>query len=248
MSFDHRRAIPRRSPRFRQAGVLLSSACLPLCLLLVLAGCPSGYVQTESGATVAASTVYAQDLVGDALKTLQDVHNDAVTAHDAKAGQEPPELHAARRAKLLASAAGLRSGWDGLSAWKAGTEGGGIGAVAAKVRDALPGLLTVAVEMKVIPQGTADAIGTFFGIAAQGKTPAPLKKQAVVSVLLPAQEQEIDWRAAVQPVHRNSTVIQLGTYYDGCNWHTPHGNGVWSSTAMHCGTVNANDIYARSPR
>lgn len=150
----------------------------PLALFLALAvltGCPSGYVQTESGATVAASTVYAQDIVGDALNVVQDVHNGAVLAHDAKAGQEPADVHAARRAKLLASAAGLRSGWDGLSAWKAGTEGGGIVAVAGKLRDALPGLLTVAVELKVIPQGTADAIGAFFGLAAQGKTPAPLK-------------------------------------------------------------------------
>lgn len=143
--------------------------------LLLLAGCPSGYVQTESGATVAASTVYAQDILGDALKVVQDVHNGAVMAHDAKAGQEPADVHAARRAKLLASAAGLRSGWDGLSAWKAGAEGAGMGAVAGKLRDALPGLLTVAVELKVISQGTADAIGAFFGLAAQGRTPAPLK-------------------------------------------------------------------------
>jgi hypothetical protein len=124
---------------------------------------------------VAASTVYAQDLVGDALKVVQDVHTSAVLAHDAKAGQEPADVHAARRTKLLASAAALRSGWDGLSAWKAGTEGGGIVAVAGKVRDALPGLLTVAVELKVIPQGTADAISAFFGTAQTGKTPAALK-------------------------------------------------------------------------
>ena len=229
MSLTHslRAPLPRRV--FLGGGRLAAS----LAVLFLFTGCPSGYVQTESGATVAASTVHAQDLVGDALYALQGAHNATVTAHDARAGQEPADVHATRRATLLASAAGLRAGWDGLSAWKAGTEGWGIAAVALKVRDALPGLLTVAVELHVISQGTADAISAFFGTASQGRTPAALKKQAVVSVLSPAQE--IDWRAAVQPVHRNSTAIQLGAYFDGCNWHTPLPFGGESVTSMGCG-------------
>ncbi|MDP2317466.1 MAG: hypothetical protein Q8P41_31570 [Pseudomonadota bacterium] len=158
-----------------RGGRSLAGSLAVLLVVLVSAGCPSGYVQTESGATVAASTVHAQDLVGNALWVVQDVHNGAVTAHDAKAGQEPADVHAARRAKLLASAAGLRSGWDGLSAWKAGTEGASMVTVVLKVRDALPGLLAIAVELKVIPQGTADAISVFFGTAQTGKTPAALK-------------------------------------------------------------------------
>jgi hypothetical protein len=206
---------------------------LAVLFLLVLAGCPSGVVQTESGATVAASTVYAQDIVGDALKTLQDVHNGAVTAHDAKAGQEPADVHAKRRAALQASAAGLRAGWDGLAAWKGGTEGADMAFVVGKVRSALPEMLKAAVSLGVVSQGYADAINAFFGTAATGQTPPALKKQAVVSVLFPAQE--IDWRAAVQPVHRNSTVIQLGAYFDGCNWHTPLPFGGESVTSMGCG-------------
>jgi hypothetical protein len=170
---NSRRPSPRRVSFL--GGGRLAAALAILCVVLVLPGCPSGYVQTESGATVAASTVYAQDLVGDALKVVQDVHNAAVMAHDAKAGQEPADVHAARRAKLLASAAGLRSGWDGLSAWKSGTEGGGMVAVVSRLRDALPGLLTVAVELKLVSQEYADAIGVFFGTAAQGRTPAALK-------------------------------------------------------------------------
>jgi len=227
--------MPRRSPQVRQAGVLLSRVCAALFLVAALTGCPSGYVQTESGATVAASTVHAQDLVGDALRALQDVHNAAVTAHDARAGQEPADVHAKRRAALQASAAGLRAGWDGLAAWKLGTEGADMAAVVGKVRSALPELLRAAVSLGVVSQSYADAINAFFGTAAQGETPAPLKKQAVVSVLLPAQEQEIDWRVAVQPVHRNSTVIQPGAYFDGCNWHTPLPFGGESVTSMGCG-------------
>jgi hypothetical protein len=169
----------RPLPRLALRGGRLYAGALAVLLVLALTGCPSGYVQTESGATVAASTVHAQDLVGNALWVVQDVHNGAVTAHDAKAGQEPVDVHAeydaARRAKLLASAAGLRSGWDGLSAWKAGTEGASMVTVVGKVRDALPGLLAVAVELKVIPQGTADAISVFFGTAQAGQTPAALK-------------------------------------------------------------------------
>ncbi len=46
---------------------------------------------------------------------------------------------------------------------------------------------------------------------------------------------------------RNSSVIQPDGYFDGCNWHTPLGNGVWSSTAMHCGTVNANNLFIPAP-
>ncbi|MFA6031111.1 MAG: hypothetical protein WC969_14745 [Elusimicrobiota bacterium] len=171
-----RRPTHRRASPIGGRGALHSRALLAVLCVVALAACPSGYVQTESGATVAASTVYAQDLVGDALKVVQDVHNGAVTAHDAKAGQEPADVHAARRSKLLASAAGLRSGWDGLSAWKSGTEGGGMVAVVSKLRDALPGLLTVAVELKLVSQDYADAIGVFFGTAAQGRTPAALKK------------------------------------------------------------------------
>ena len=233
MTNSHRRAIPRRSPQISGRRVLLSRAALALFLVAALTGCPSGYVQTESGATVAASTVHAQDLVGDALRALQDVHNAAVTAHDARAGQEPADVHAKRRAALQASAAGLRAGWDGLAAWKLGTEGADMAAVVGKVRSALPELLRAAVSLGVVSQGYADAINAFFGTAATGQTPAKLKKETIVSILTPADE--IDWRAAVQPVHRNSTVIQPGAYFDGCNWHTPLPFGGESVTSMGCG-------------
>ncbi len=195
--------------------VLLSRA-LPVFLLVVLAvGCASGYVTTSTGAIVPAATVQAQDLTGDALSILQDVHNAAVAAHDAKmathlaaieagnpdaiAGDaEFRKTHAKRRAALLASASGLRAAWDGLSAWKLGSEGAGMAAVVGKVRDALPEMLDAAVALGVVSREYADAIGVFFGTALRGATPAPLKKVPVVSVLGPAEE--VGRRAAAQPV------------------------------------------------
>ena len=222
------RGIGRRALPFRALPVFFVSLAL-----LVAVGCASGYVTTSSGAIVPAATVQAQDITGDALSILQDVHNAAVTAHDAKSGAEPADVHAKRRAALLASASGLRAAWDGLSAWKLGSEGAGMAAVVGKVRDALPEMLDAAVALGVVSREYADAIGVFFGTALRGETPAPLKKVPVVSVLGPAEE--IDWRAVVQPVHRNSTVIQPGTYFDGCNWHTPLPFGGELVTLMACG-------------
>lgn len=156
-------------------GRLLSGA-LAAVLLLTLTGCPAGVVHTSTGADVAASTVHAQDLVADALQALQDAHNASVDAHDALFGREPEDVHAARRAKLLTNAAALRSGWDAITAWKQGTQGAGMVAVATTVRGALPDLLSVAVGLKVIPQAYADAIGAFFGVAAGGQVPVALPK------------------------------------------------------------------------
>lgn len=209
-------------------------AVLLLGVLLVLTGCPSGYVQTSTGATVAASTVHAQDLVGDALQALQDVHNAAVRAHDAKAGAEPADVHAKRREALKASAAGLRAGWSGLEAWKLGTDGAGMVAVVTPIRAALPELLRAAVALGVVSQGYADAIGVFFGTAGEGKTPAPLAKKPVQAgvVMEPA---ESGYALVQVPVVRYGTVVQPEGYYDGCNWHTPIGHGGEFVTAMGCG-------------
>ena len=145
--------------------------------VLILAGCASGYVPTSTGAIVPAATVQAQDITGDALSILQDVHNAAVAAHDAKAGSEPADVHAKRRSALLASASGIRAAWDGLSAWKAGSGGEGLATVALRVRPAVPELLRAAVELGLISQSYADAIGAFFGTAAQGLTPKALEKE-----------------------------------------------------------------------
>ena len=107
-------------PVSRSRGRVLLSRALPAILLVVLflSGCPTGYVQTSTGATVEASVVAAQDYVGDALSILQGVHNAAVDRHDALAGQEPADVHAKRRAVLKGSAAALRASWDALLAWK----------------------------------------------------------------------------------------------------------------------------------
>jgi hypothetical protein len=162
--------------------------------VLILAGCASGYVTTSSGAIVPAATVQAQDITGDALSILQDVHNAAVAAHDAKmathlaaieagnpeaiAGDaEFRKAHAKRRAALLASASGIRAAWDGLSAWKAGSGGEGLATVALRVRPAVPELLRAAVELGLISQSYADAIGAFFGTASQGLTPKAIAKE-----------------------------------------------------------------------
>lgn len=163
----------------RERGVPLSRGLPVLFLALVvvaLPGCPTGYVTTTTGAVVPAATVSAQDIVGDALYALQTVHNGTVQAHDAKAGTEPADVHAKRREALKASAAGLRAGWDGLSAWKLGTDGAGMVAVVSKVRDALPEMLNAAVSLGVVSRDYADAIGVFFGMAASGQTPKPLAK------------------------------------------------------------------------
>lgn len=209
-----------------------SSGFLLVAVALVSVGCATGMVTTSTGAIVPAATVQAQDITGDALSILQDVHNAAVAAHDAKAGLEPADVHAKRRAALLASASGLRAAWDGLSAWKLGSEGAGMAAVVGKVRDALPEMLDAAVALGVVSREYADAIGVFFGTASQGLVPKPLAKVPVVSVLSP--EDEIDWRKAVLPGHRYSTVIQPDGYFDGCNWHTPVGYGGEIVTAMGC--------------
>ena len=166
------RGLGRRVPLSRALPVF--SVALAV---MILAGCASGYVTTSTGAIVPAATVQAQDLTGDALSILQDVHNAAVTAHDAKAGAEPADVHAKRRATLLASASGLRAAWDGLSAWKAGSGGEGLATVALRVRPAVPELLRAAVELELISQNYADAIGAFFGTAAQGLTPKALEKE-----------------------------------------------------------------------
>ena len=232
----------RSVSRSRRGASLLVAAALSL----TIGACATGTVTTSAGAVVPAATVQAQDITGDALSVLQDVHNAAVRAHDAKAGAEPADVHAKRRAALLASASGLRAAWDGLSAWKLGSEGAGMVAVVGRVRDALPEMLDAAVALGVVSREYADAIGAFFGTASQGLIPKPLAKVPVVSVLSP--EDEIDWRKAVLPVHRYSTVVQPDGYYDGCNWHRPLGNGVWASTAMHCGgpsTVTANDLWVK---
>ncbi len=170
------RGIGRRVPLSRALPVF--SVALAV---LILAGCASGYVTTSTGAIVPAATVQAQDLTGDALSILQDVHNAAVAAHDAKAGAEQADVHAKRRATLLASASGLRAAWDGLSAWKLGSEGAGMAAVVSKVRDALPEMLNAAVSLGVVSREYADAIGVFFGAAFRGQIPAPLAKQGGVS-------------------------------------------------------------------
>lgn len=163
--------LPTRSvSRSRRGASLLVAAAL-----LLAVGCASGTVTTSTGAVVPAATVQAQDIAGDALSVLQDVHNAAVRAHDAKAGLEPSDVHAKRRAVLLASASCLRAGWDGLSAWKAGSEGGGLAGIAAAIRPALPELLRAAISLGVIPQGTADTILAFFEAAGAGLVPKPLK-------------------------------------------------------------------------
>jgi hypothetical protein len=169
-----------RTPISRHA-VLLSRGVPALCLALLLVvavGCASsGYVTTSTGAIVPASVVQAQDITGDALSVLQDVHNAAVMAHDAKAGTEPAEAHAKRRATLQASAAGLRASWDGLAAWKLGSEGAGMASVVGHLRSALPELLNAAVSLGVVSREYADVIGAFFGTASQGLTPKPLEKE-----------------------------------------------------------------------
>ena len=164
--------------------------------LVVAVGCASGYVTTSTGAIVPASTVQAQDAVGDALSVLQDVHNAAVDRHDAlmathlaaiEAGnpeaiagdEEFRKVHAKRRAALVASASGLRAAWDGLAAWKLGSEGAGMAAVVGKVRDALPEMLRAAVSLGVVSQEYADAIGAFVNTASRGIVPETLKKGVV---------------------------------------------------------------------
>ena len=58
MSISHRRAIPRRAPRFSGHGVLLSRAVLALLLVSALSGCGHGFIVTSEQVLQAAPAVY----------------------------------------------------------------------------------------------------------------------------------------------------------------------------------------------
>ena len=157
----------RSVSRSRRGASLLVAAAL----LLTLTGCPTGYVHTSTGATVAASVVAAQDAVGDALQILQDVHNAAVDRHDALAGQEPADVHAKRRTILLGSAAALRASWDALVAWKQAPASASSVTVLAPFAAQAGPLLDAAVELGIVPAKWAAAAKAWLGApaAALGK-------------------------------------------------------------------------------
>lgn len=152
----------------RSRGRVLLSRALPAILLVVLflSGCPTGYVQTSTGATVEASVVAAQDYVGDALSILQGVHNAAVDRHDALAGQEPADVHARRRTILLGSAAALRASWDALLAWKKAPASATSVTVLAPFVAQAPAMLDAAVELGTVSAKWATAAKAWLGAPA----------------------------------------------------------------------------------
>ena len=148
----------------RRLGLCLSLGAAAL--LITLTGCPTGYVQTSTGATVAASVVAAQDYVGDALWTLQQVHNALVDKHDALAGQEPADVHARRRTILLGSAAALRASWDALLAWKKAPASATSVTVLAPFVAQAPAMLDAAVELGTVSAKWATAAKAWLGAPA----------------------------------------------------------------------------------
>ena len=151
---------PTRSRVPGGRGALLLAAAA---LLLTLTACPTGYVQTSTGATVEASVVAAQDYVGDALWTLQQVHNALVDKHDALAGKEPADVHAKRRTVLLGSAAALRASWDALTEWKKAPASSTSVAVLAPFAAQAPAMLDAAVALGVVPARWAEVAKAWLG-------------------------------------------------------------------------------------
>ena len=146
----------------RRLGLCLSLGAAAL--LITLTGCPTGYVQTSTGATVAASVVAAQDYVGDALWTLQQVHNALVDKHDALAGQEPADVHAKRRTVLLGSAAALRASWGALTEWKKAPASSTSVAVLAPFAAQAPAMLDAAVALGVVPAKWAEVAKAWLNV------------------------------------------------------------------------------------
>jgi hypothetical protein len=164
------RVTPTRSrvPGGRGLLSLLAAAAL----LLTLTACPTGYVQTSTGATVEASVVAAQDYVGDGLQILQDVHNAAVDRHDALAGKEPADVHARRRTILKGSAAALRASWDALAAWKKAPAGSSSVVVLQPLVAQAPAMLDAAAELGLITPAWAAGVKAWLG-APDGKLAKP---------------------------------------------------------------------------
>ena len=169
--------VPSPTRCLRSRGGVLTFRAVPALLIvvavLVLPGCPTGYVQTSTGATVEASVVAAQDYVGDALQTFQDVHNAAVDRHDALAGQEPADVHAKRRTILKGSAAALRASWDALAEWKrAPASATSVTVLRPFVEQAGP-FLDAAAALGLISQKWADGAKAWLGAPAAAKLAAP---------------------------------------------------------------------------
>lgn len=131
-----------------------------LALLLVCAvalfGCASGTTTTSTGAVRPSAEVQAEDTVADILKELSDVYRTARAKHDALAGQEPADVHAARRKVLVAQAAGLRAAWTALGATKTATAGGSLSDVLRPLLKSAPDFITLAVELGVLTPERAE--------------------------------------------------------------------------------------------
>ena len=133
--------------------------------LLVAVGCASGYVTTSTGAIVPAATVQAQDLTGDALSILQDVHNAAVAAHDARAGTEDPALHETHRKALLTFKAGLQGTAHGLAAWKQTNAGATPSEILRPSVSSIRSFLVLSVDLGVLKEERAAQIRAFIDAA-----------------------------------------------------------------------------------
>jgi len=133
-------------------------AVLVAIALGALIACGTGTVTTSTGQVVPVVTVQIQDSAADVLKLLDDAYKSAVATHDAAALTEDPVVHAKHRAILLATYTGLRSSWDALIAWKAASTGAPPTNVLSSVVTAARDFVPLAVELKAIPQATADTI------------------------------------------------------------------------------------------
>lgn len=131
-----------------------------LAIVLVAWGCASGTAQTTEGPRPA-STVQAQDLVADILKTLRTAHTQAVQLHDSRANVDDPVLHRQHRQLLLDTGTALNASWRLLAAWKAQTQDAAPSDILAPLLAAGPSFCDLAVSFGILKPEQADKLKAF---------------------------------------------------------------------------------------
>jgi hypothetical protein len=151
-----------RKTNLRLSLIFAALAVASLCVSLL--GCAQGSVTTSTGATVAASTVQAQDTTADILKLLSDAYMKAVQVHDSIAAVEDPAIHAKHRTLLLEVHNGLMASYAAMVTWKEvdGASGSAVPVgVLRGLGNSLAPFLDLAVQFKLITQERADQAKAF---------------------------------------------------------------------------------------
>lgn len=145
---------------------VLITRALPVFFLVVLAaGCASGYVTTSTGAVVPAAVVEAQDTVADIVSEMKTAYLQAIAAHDARAGTEDPALHETHRKALLTFKAGLQGTAHGLAAWKQTNAGATPSEILRPSVSSIRSFLVLSVDLGVLKEERAAQIRAFIDAA-----------------------------------------------------------------------------------